>query len=401
MRLLFVYKDFLGKGGFPNEIRTLVLNFSKSIDIDIICRKEITELEQKNIKFIFIENLKEALLYKNQILYNKVIFCGYSSMYNVILSFKIKQEYIVLPFSQINTFLDFDNPFEKNSLPIISNLENGLKSKNFKISRVKNGHKDIFSYFRSLKRKLYRVTFGKYFLNKSSAIGIISNYEQKCINNIYKKNTFNFFYYRFGSFIDTSKKGIDTLPKQKDIVKLVIWSRVDFYYKGIDRILYAIKELNDSKIKINFKLYIIGPDYNNGYEQINEYTKYNNIQDYINIIKPGQYTSGTYGMLSEADISVCLSRWDGYPRVLRESFLLNIPLLVSEEANFDKTIKKFNSGIIIKNNNELIKYLSKINFDYINNVKIHNDLDYLSWENVSDDFIYQIKHTGEFFVEDK
>ena len=95
--------------------------------------------------------------------YDYCVFIGFSSIYNFFISRKIKIPYIVLPFSQINHFLDYDNPFYEKILPDVRSLEKD-KIKYPKLTRVKNGKHDMFSFFRRLKRGLFRKTLGYFYL---------------------------------------------------------------------------------------------------------------------------------------------------------------------------------------------------------------------------------------------
>jgi len=384
--ILFVYKDFLGKGGFPSEIRELVTHLPKYTRVTVICEVGDFKYLKKGISYIYINSLKDIFNLKSNIQFHQIVFCGFSSLYNICISLKIKQNYVVLPFSQINVFLDFDNPFEKNALPIVKTLELEKKSSHKNVQgRVKNGKRDIHSAIRALKRKFFRETIGKYFLNNADGIGIISQYEEDEINKIYFQNKYKFFNYRFGSILDLNKKGNDKLEQNTNLIKLVVWSRVDFYYKGIDKLLNAIANISDT---LKVKLYIVGPDYNKGYEKVIEFIKKNNIENHVQLLKTGEYTSGTFGILADADIVACLSRWDGYPRVLRESLLLNIPILISKEANFDIPIKKFNCGVIVDTNDQIENILSTLDRKYLNSLKENSLLnDYFSWEACSSDFI--------------
>jgi glycosyltransferase involved in cell wall biosynthesis len=156
-------------------------------------------------------------------------------------------------------------------LPVVADLEKDNEVSLHKKSRVKNGKLDISSYKRAVIRFVYRGTIGKYFINKASGIGVISDYEKNEINKIYVNNKYKFFYYKLGAFINSEKQGKDKLPNSDGLIKLIIWSRADYYYKGIDRALLAIKDMKKEKKDINFKLYIVGPDYNNGYLKINNF----------------------------------------------------------------------------------------------------------------------------------
>jgi hypothetical protein len=398
MKILFVYKYFLKKGGFPQELSSFINGLPNLDTIDVICECSDGDIViNSKINNIFKVNTLFDIIKLNVKNYNFVIFVTYSSMYNFLISVKVFSKYIIIPYSQINSFLDYDNIVEKNVAPVIKKLEKKEEKENYSndvyFSRVKNGKKDLGSYLRALKRKIYRKTIGNIFLKRSSAIGVLSIYEKNMINSLYPANRFKYIYYKFGSVIKEDNIGSDRLYTKNNLIKLVIWSRVDFYYKGIDRILNIIRKLKINNKELMFKLFIVGPSYNNGYEKIKNYVIQNKLNRYVKLIVPGEYTSGTFGILASSDMSVCLSRWDGYPRTLRESLLLNIPILASEEANFDIPINDFKCGIVIKSQEELKEFLENISFELLREMENNftNITNYFSWETCANEFIDQLK----------
>ena len=360
MRVLIVYRDFLLKGGLPVDARNFASNFPKGISVTVVCKENIKLIKKLSFNFIILNSIRDILSKTIRFNYDYCVFIGFSSIYNFFISRKIKIPYIVLPFSQINHFLDYDNPFYEKILPDVRSLEKD-KIKYPKLTRVKNGKHDMFSFFRRLKRGLFRKTLGYFYLKNAHAIAVLSNYEKEQINNFYRNNNFKYFFYRFGVDSKDLVIGLDKYDTKSNKLKFVIWSRTDFYYKGIDRILNAIKDLSKQNLEINFKLYIIGPDYNNGYKRINNFIEQNKINEHIQLLKTGSYTSGTFGMLVNSDLSICLSRWDGPPRVFRESIELGVPILGSKESNFDVYVNKFNCGYIANNQIELFDILKSIN----------------------------------------
>ena len=390
MRLLIVYRDFLLKGGLPTDARNFVSNFPKNVTSTIICKENDEFKNELNFEVMTLNSLKEIIGSNLNLNYDYAIFIGFSSLYNVLVALKIKIPYVLLPFSQINHFLDYDNPFYEHILPDVKNLENS-KFYYPKVTRVKNGKRDLYSQYRRIKRLLFRKTIGYLFLKKAHAIGVLSNFELREIENLYKKYKFNNFNYRFGLYKHDLILGTDEYDST-DKLKLIVWSRTDFFYKGIDKILKAIKYLNDESVELAFKLYIAGPDYNEGYKKINEFIEESKISEHVQLIKSGEYTSGTLGLLAKADLSVCLSRWDGPPRVIRESLTLGVPVLASKNANFDFYLDYQDCGYLVENQDDLVRVLQDINRNDICRKKSNaqNFGDYFHWKNVSYDFISEL-----------
>ena len=61
------------------------------------------------------------------------------------------------------------------------------------------------------------------------------------------------------------------------------------------------------------------------------------------------YEKGSIDPLRDADVNILLSRWDGFPRTLRESTIFEVPMLVFEETNFGDLVRNFQEGIVAKN----------------------------------------------------
>ena len=59
---------------------------------------------------------------------------------------------------------------------------------------------------------------------------------------------------------------------------------------------------------------------------------------------------------NDADFIVLFSRWDGFPRVLRESLSSGIPIIVSKETHFSEIINEFKVGIVVKDFNSNFNY---------------------------------------------
>ena len=184
----------------------------------------------------------------------------------------------------------------------------------------------------------------------------------------------------------SQKFGLD-----KNVTKLLFWGRLDWHYKGIDRLLKAIKEIKNSN-KYNykpFKLFIIGPDYNNTLSKLNFFVQKNKLEDVIIFVNQNMYKRGSIDPLRDADVNILLSRWDYFPRTLRESCFFGVPMLVSEETNFGDLIRKFNAGVVSKNPDDITILASEISL--ITHSKYREELNigcvnlskYLDWNNVA------------------
>ena len=124
MKILIVYRDFLLDGGLPHDVRSFVSNFPDDAVVTIISKG--SEFNSFNFRgnIIEVDSMLEVFLKNFSQNYDYAVYIGFSSLYNVFLAKKINVPYLVLPFSQVNRFLDYDNPFFEHIIPDVKKLEN-------------------------------------------------------------------------------------------------------------------------------------------------------------------------------------------------------------------------------------------------------------------------------------
>ena len=91
----------------------------------------------------------------------------------------------------------------------------------------------------------------------------------------------------------------------------------------------------------------MGFDYNHGLSKIKNLISKLNLDKKV-IITPSKIWKSTKIPLIKADYSILLSRWDGFPRSLRESLYFNVPIIASIETNFSDLIQNFKCGYVVK-----------------------------------------------------
>lgn len=126
-------------------------------------------------------------------------------------------------------------------------------------------------------------------------------------------------------------------------LKLVLWSRLDFELKGIDRMLAGLAAEPTAAADV-YHLFLIGPDYAGGLAKVRRRLGELQLEGRVTIVGPDGYTSGDHSPLAMADASILLSRWDGFPRALRESIQLDVPVLVSPETHFADLLARIPCG---------------------------------------------------------
>lgn len=308
-------------------------------------KNQILSVKALNIfeKFFFIRTFCKKN--KINIIHIKGLISLWHLYYFTIIRI-LKINYIISPFSQLNKYnlkykLFYENP-DVN-----------------KLTKLKYNFKHyILSKFGPLFKRMLLNIFIRYFILKSETLICFSRYEQKNALK-YKDNTDIIQEPSFIKILKKKKNKVQNNIYNNKNINIIYWGRIDFYLKGIDRIIKLAEKIKlfDSTNKILF--YLAGPDYNGGLKEANLEIKKRKLDNKVFILKKKYWKNIKY--LTNADYSILLSRWDGYPRSLRESLYYKIPIIVSEETNFNDIVKKNKCGYVlnkISNNKVKLLYLS-------------------------------------------
>jgi len=282
---------------------------------------------------------------------------GVSSINSItaILFCQLKKiPYVISPYSQITTYnlnhkIFFNNPDIKE---LLSNNE-AYTNQRFK----KNITPKIKQFF-------FR-TIGYQLIKKAVAFQFLSNFEKDSFFRYYPKlkgsqykiipeinlvsgiNIKDIFSYN-------SIGGIQT-------INIVYWGRLDYNLKGLAIILEALELLKNEGID-KVKVFFMGPSYQNGTQKLKQNIEAKKIEHLASIVEE-KYWRGTKAPLANADYSILASRWDGFPRALRESIELETPVIVSPPTNFVDIIQKFQCGYFFHSAKELAEILINLPSD--------------------------------------
>jgi glycosyltransferase involved in cell wall biosynthesis len=393
--------DFLHKGGVPNENRNWVQELNKLANVLVICnsRKSLSEYEKTNSN-LNIEKINLISLFNrffNKISKNDIVLItGYFIPINIIVAVlcRIKKiRYGIMPFSSLSRF-SLNNDIFKTD-PDVRLLEN----------KHKHSKELYYKYFIVNKtvilKKIFHKMFHNILLEKAYFIGVFSSYEKEEILKLTNVPLEKFVNFRWGlkNTQETYNKTtfFDTLKKHPNTLNFVYWGRLDFKMKGIDRLLNAVGILKEKHATLPFEIYLMGPDYGGGQRKIEALVEKLDISDYVHICGPGVYQPGSKQPLIDADASIYFSRWDGFPRTLRESVMYGVPIIVSEETHFGDLVKQYGWGIEVKKDSDLSAYANALLQMCDNNFRrncIKSCLEYryvLSWENQVKEFFEAIQ----------
>jgi glycosyltransferase involved in cell wall biosynthesis len=126
---------------------------------------------------------------------------------------------------------------------------------------------------------------------------------------------------------------------------IVFWARLDWHYKGLDRLLAGVLAARKSTGSLPFRLFLCGPGYAGGLQRAEAYIAEHSLQGDVRVITS---FGGSKAALRDADASVLLSRWDGLPRSLRESLWLGVPVIASHDTHAEHLLCDEGAGIVVE-----------------------------------------------------
>ena len=124
--------------------------------------------------------------------------------------------------------------------------------------------------------------------------------------------------------------------------KILSVCRLSMYHKGLDRMVWAAKELKEAGM--DFRWYIIGdgPDKC----KLIELIKTEGLEQYFILLG---FRLNPYPFYKYVDIMCMPSRYEGKPIAITEAMLLQLPVVVTEYASAHEQIQNNYTGIIVEN----------------------------------------------------
>lgn len=355
MRIAVFYRDVFQPGGVAGEIIEIANTLANQHEVIVWgLDGPISASLNPKIQCLRYHRLKDIQnqfsVWLNKAKPDFALLVGFFMIDNLPAARALKQAgvpMVLYPLSQITTPVLAGKIFTQD--PDVRRLEqNGLQLPDLK--------EKMMMQVNPLLKNIYLNSIGRFLVANSSLVAVLSEFEARHFQNNIPTYT--------GSFVQL-RWGINRAPKEKDPkhyyretlgytdgkANYVYWGRLDWHYKGIDRllngILHCVRDCPQDDPP--FRLFLIGPDYRGGAEKIRQFVETHQLQHIVHLMLPGSYPAGSKLPLRDATASIYLSRWDGFPRTLRESITLGVPILVSEETHFGKLVTDYNSGLVLNN----------------------------------------------------
>jgi len=350
MKIALIYRDALGGGGYPRDVRWLATALANhGLDVTLFCGS--LEEERRNMDgltdVVRIENIEN-------------IISANADVYHVFGIFIVSQVW------QLYRLL--------RGATIVSPM----------------GHLMPFHLRRKAVKKAIYLKIIKPVLKKVRWFHVFSSVEADSV-------------YRYlGRDIQTFEAGLGVFPLPESIainrrdrvhnddsINLLFFGRNDVYQKGIDILLQGFAKA--VKQGANVTLTIAGQPWGNSERFIRNFIEKERLGSWVRVIGPVEEIV-KWKLLQKADYLVFLSRWDGPPRPIREAISVGTPVIVSPETNMGHLVSEFNAGIEVSLNAEKVAQAiiavsqdpSKQAEHRAGVVKLRERLD---WSRVAEDYI--------------
>lgn len=349
MKIAVFYRDAFQSGGVPREIEQMVRTLSVRHTVFCWGRSGTHQVsDQSGIQYQGCKELASRLPgWFSHHQPDLVLLVGFFMQDNLIVA-RIARRYripiILNPLAQLTDAVMGGKIFTQD--PDVRHLEENR----FYLPNVREKLMVLANPFL---KKTWLHSVGKMLVEQCDWIAVFSDYEAKQFQKYCTFPENRFIHLRWGLDESTLQEHDqrhyyrDVLGYQDDRSNFVYWGRMDWHHKGIDRLLNGVLHaFQDHSGELPFRVFLMGPDYHGGARKIQNFIDQHILHDVVHLMLPGQYPSGSKVPLRDACASIYLSRWDGFPRTLRESSGLGVPVLVSEETHFSGLVKQFETGLV-------------------------------------------------------
>ena len=227
------------------------------------------------------------------------------------------------------TYLQISKVLRRAKIPYIIVPHGSLTKEAQKIKRVKK----ILGNF------LFRP-----FLKRAVAIQCLS--EKELLNSKYNVPK---FVGTNGCLLPDKKK----ISFHKEKIKIVFIGRLDYYIKGFDIMLDAVKQLTGTKYKNDFDLHIYGPDLQGRYAHVEEMIAERALGDCV-ALHPAVFGKEKESVLLDADIFIQTSRSEGMPMGILEALSYGLPCLITVGTRMGDYVAEYNAGWVAETDTQSV-----------------------------------------------
>lgn len=303
MKISYIYKDALGGGGYPRDVRWLASALANlDTHVTLFCQEPadeaVTEGLSRDVCIDSFDNIRSVK----------------ADIYHVFGIFMPGQLWRV---RQV-----LDRPLVVSPMGHLMPFH--LKRKGFKKA----------VYLHVVKPLLKRVHW----------FHVFSGVEANSVNQ-YLGNQVSTFEAGLGVFPPPSNVEFKKETPNSDKLRLLFFGRNDIFQKGIDILLqgfaHAVRHGAEAMLTI------AGQPWGDSDRYIRTFIERKHLGRRIRVLGPVDEDT-KWKLLGEADYLVFLSRWDGPPRPIREAIAVGTPVIVSPETNMGHLVAAFKAGVEVR-----------------------------------------------------
>jgi glycosyltransferase involved in cell wall biosynthesis len=144
-------------------------------------------------------------------------------------------------------------------------------------------------------------------------------------------------------------KDLSYLSKKINKVKIIFFSRIDYYLKGIDVLLEAVKLIrNELFVEKDFEILLFGDGKKEDLKKLDK--KLRSINNSFVKYKGPVYGDEKSDILKTSHIFILPSRLEGMPMSILEALSYGLPCIITSETNMSEIIIKKHIGWLINHN---------------------------------------------------
>lgn len=190
------------------------------------------------------------------------------------------------------------------------------------------------------------------FRNKENAVQTYRSMDALiCVSNVIKDRALELFGKDTNAYVLYNPQNVSRIRRmavelvedidKKNKITFINASRLDINHKGFDRLVSAIKKLNDDGYE--FELWILG----NGKDrkQVQQLIEENN----VNNVKLLGERQNPYKYMNLCDCYICSSRFEGYSMVVAEAILLGLPVISTDVSGAREMLGDSQYGLVVEN----------------------------------------------------
>ncbi|MDA7742038.1 glycosyltransferase [Francisellaceae bacterium] len=202
-----------------------------------------------------------------------------------------------------------------------------------------------------VKSRFKKLVYFKFFESKvidgALAVQMLSHSQYSALKAKAKPKNIISFPHGVDSSLLVCAKTVDSGERDPSKIKIIFWGRKDIYIKGLDLLVKAFSNIDDS----NVELHIQGLDIGETEELINLISRLK----ISNITLKEKYTGNPLDVLKKYDFMIMPSRLEAFSMAVVEGMLAGLPIVVSEEVGAAEYVELAGAGILCRPDEDSIR----------------------------------------------